>query len=63
MLILCRKVEESIIIGDNIEVKVVDIGSDRVRLGITAPKNISVHRREVYAAIQRGNTERKYKCP
>jgi carbon storage regulator len=63
MLILCRKVEESIIIGDNIEVKVVGISHNKVRLGVTAPDEVSVNRQEVYDAIQRGNTERKYKCP
>ncbi len=55
MLVLTRKVNESIVIGDNIEVKIVDIKGDHVKLGITAPRDISVHRKEVYLAIQREN--------
>ena len=57
MLVLSRQRDESIIIGDDIEVKVVDIRGDKVRLGITAPKEISVHRKEVYDAIRRENRE------
>jgi carbon storage regulator len=53
MLVLSRQKDESIIIGDDVEVVIVDVRGDKVRLGITAPKNISVHRREVYEAIQR----------
>jgi len=53
MLVLSRQRDESIIIGDNIVVTVVDIRGDKVRLGIQAPPEISVHRREVYEAIQR----------
>ena len=53
MLVLSRQRDESIIIGDEIEIKVVDIRGDKVRLGITAPKEISVHRKEVYDAIRR----------
>lgn len=53
MLVLSRHRDEKIIIGDNIIVTVVDIRRDRVRLGITAPPHIPVHREEVYEAIQR----------
>lgn len=53
MLVLSRQRDESIIIGDNIIVTVVDIRGDKVRLGINAPTEISVHRQEVYEAIQR----------
>ena len=53
MLVLSRKRNESIIIGDNIIITVVDIRDDKIRLGIEAPKDISVHRREVYEAIKR----------
>jgi carbon storage regulator len=53
MLVLSRQKDESIIIGDDIEITIVDVRGDKVRLGITAPKNITVHRREVYEAIQR----------
>jgi carbon storage regulator len=52
MLVLSRKKNESIIINDNITVTVVEIRGDKVRLGIDAPKEVSVHRREVYEAIQ-----------
>jgi carbon storage regulator len=52
MLVLSRKKDESIIINDHIRVTVVEIRGDKVRLGIEAPKDISVHRREVYEAIQ-----------
>ncbi len=57
MLVLSRQRDETIIIGDNIEVTVVDIRGDKVRLGITAPKDISVHRKEVYEAIRRENRQ------
>src|SRR3569623_2294686 len=53
MLVLSRQRDETIMIGDDIEVTVVDIRGDKVRLGITAPREISVHRKEVYAAIRR----------
>jgi len=53
MLVLSRKKDESIVIGDDVEVTIVDVRGDKVRLGITAPKCIPVHRREVYDAIQR----------
>jgi carbon storage regulator len=52
MLVLSRQRDESIIIGDNIVVTVVDIRGEKVRLGIQAPQEIPVHRREVYEAIQ-----------
>ncbi len=55
MLVLSRQRDESIIIGDNIVVTIVDIRGDKVRLGINAPSEISVHRQEVYEAIQREN--------
>lgn len=52
MLVLSRKKNESIIINDHITITVVEIRGDKVRLGIDAPKDVSVHRREVYEAIQ-----------
>ncbi len=55
MLVLSRQRDETIMIGDNIEVTVVDIRGDKVRLGINAPKEISVHRKEVYDAVRREN--------
>ncbi len=53
MLVLSRQKDESIVIGDDVEVTIVDVRGDKVRLGITAPKSIPVHRREIYEAIQR----------
>ena len=53
MLVLSRQRDESIMIGDNIVVTIVDIRGDKVRLGINAPSEIPVHRQEVYDAIQR----------
>ncbi len=55
MLVLSRQRDETIMIGDDIEVTVVDIRGDKVRLGINAPREISVHRKEVYDAIRRDN--------
>jgi carbon storage regulator len=55
MLVLSRQRSETIMIGDDIEVTVVDIRGDKVRLGITAPREVSVHRKEVYDAIRREN--------
>lgn len=57
MLVLARKTNESIMIGDDIEVVVVDIKGDQVKLGIRAPKTVSVHRTEVYREIQNQNRE------
>lgn len=55
MLVLSRQRDESIIINDNVVVTIVDIRGDKVRLGIEAPQEVPVHRREVYEAIQREN--------
>lgn len=57
MLVLSRQRDETIMIGDEIEITVVDIRGDKVRLGINAPRTIQVHRKEVYEAIRRENTE------
>jgi carbon storage regulator len=57
MLVLSRQRDESIIIGDNVIVTIVDVRGDKVRLGIEAPREVSVHRREVYEAIQRENQQ------
>jgi len=59
MLVLSRQRDESIMIGDDVEIIIVDVRGDKVRLGITAPKNIPVHRREIYDAIQREKTDKK----
>ena len=63
MLILTRKRNERIMIGDSIEVIVVDIKGEQVQLGINAPKEIPVHRREVYEAIVRENGKVAPKTP
>ncbi len=55
MLVLSRQRDETIMIGDRVAVTIVDIRGDKVRLGIDAPTEIPVHRREVYEAIQREN--------
>ncbi|PHQ80921.1 MAG: carbon storage regulator [Phycisphaera sp.] len=57
MLVLSRQRDETIMIGDNIEITVVDIRGDKVRLGITAPTQIAVHRKEVYDAIRKENEQ------
>ena len=59
MLVLSRQKDESIMIGDDVEITIVDVRKDKVRLGITAPKDIPVHRREVYNAIQREKLAKK----
>jgi carbon storage regulator len=56
MLVLSRKKNESIVINNDITVVVVEIRGDKVRLGVEAPKDIPVHRREVYDAIHRNST-------
>ena len=57
MLVLSRKKNESIIINDNITIVVVEIRGDKVRLGIEAPKEVPVHRNEVYEAIRRSEQQ------
>ncbi|MCX5757058.1 MAG: carbon storage regulator CsrA [Candidatus Hydrogenedentes bacterium] len=57
MLVLTRKENESIMIGADIEIKVLDLKESQVKLGIVAPRSIAVHRREVYLAIQAENAQ------
>ncbi|MFP4501916.1 MAG: carbon storage regulator CsrA [Candidatus Hydrogenedentota bacterium] len=57
MLVLTRKENESIMIGNEIEVKVLDLKDNQVKLGIAAPRAVPVHRREVYLAIQAENAQ------
>ncbi|MFZ0035501.1 MAG: carbon storage regulator CsrA [Sedimentisphaerales bacterium] len=59
MLVLSRQKDESIMVGDDVEITIVDVRGDKVRLGISAPKEIPVHRKEVYEAIQREKNEQK----
>ena len=53
MLVLSRQCDQAIVIGDSIRITIVDVRGDKVRLGIDAPRDIAVHREEVYDAIQR----------
>lgn len=55
MLVLTRKVNQSIVIGDDIEVVVLEVRGEQVRLGVRAPKRIAVHRKEVYEQIRQEN--------
>ena len=58
MLVLSRQKDEVVMIGDDVEIKIVDIRDDKVRLGITAPQSVKVHRLEVYEAIKREQNEK-----
>ena len=62
MLVLSRHKDESIMIGGNVEVMIVSVRGNKVQLGITAPKEISVHRKEVYEAIQREKNTKINQC-
>ena len=55
MLVFTRKLDEAIMIGDGIEIRVLRIGRDGVRLGVTAPVEIAVHRREIYEMVSAAN--------
>lgn len=55
MLVLARKRDQSIMIGDDVEIIIVDVHGDQVKLGITAPRHVPVHRKEIYEEIQREN--------
>jgi len=57
MLALSRKKDEAIVINDNIEIKIIDIKGDQVKIGISAPKSVPIYRKEVYAQIQDSNKE------
>ena len=62
MLVLSRNKDEKIIIGDSITLMVIEIKNDKVRLGIEAPKDVTVHREEVYAAIKEQNAQNNTNC-
>ncbi|MEN6313407.1 MAG: carbon storage regulator CsrA [Clostridiaceae bacterium] len=55
MLVLTRKKDQAIVINDDIEITVLDIQGDQVRIGISAPRSVSIHRKEVYLEIQQEN--------
>jgi carbon storage regulator len=57
MLVLTRKTGEAIQIGEDIEISVVSVKGDQVKLGINAPKNVEIHRKEIYLSIQEENAE------
>ncbi|MCA9086348.1 MAG: carbon storage regulator CsrA [Planctomycetaceae bacterium] len=57
MLVLSRKKDEKIVIGDSITLMVIEIRGDKVRLGIDAPRDVTVHREEIYQAIKRESAE------
>ena len=57
MLVLSRQRDETIMIGDDVELTIVDIRGDKVRIGISAPSSVSVHRKEVYEAIRKENEQ------
>jgi len=59
MLVLSRQRDESIMIGDDVKITIVDVRGDKVRLGIEAPREIPVHRMEIYEAIQREKKEKQ----
>jgi carbon storage regulator len=57
MLVLARKPNQSIMIGDDIEIRIVDVRGDQVKIGINAPRTIKVHRKEIYEEIKKANQE------
>ncbi len=63
MLVITRKRNQSITIGDGIEVRVLSVGRDGVRLGVTAPADVAVHRREIYDQIRDANTSAATAAP
>lgn len=56
MLVLTRRLKESIMIGDDIEISILSMDGDQVKLGISAPKNVDIHRKEIYLSIQQENS-------
>lgn len=55
MLVLTRKKGQSIMVGDDVEISVVEVDGDAVRIGIKAPRDVAIYRREIYQAIQEEN--------
>ena len=63
MLVLSREKDESIMIGDDVEITIVDVRGNKVRLGINAPREVSVHRKEIYLAIQKEKSQGGTEAP
>lgn len=63
MLVLTRKTDQSIMIGDEIEVSILSVSGDKVRIGIDAPRDVAVFRTEVYEAIDEGESPRAVSDP
>lgn len=63
MLVLTRRANQSIIIGDDVVVTVLEVRGDQVRIGITAPRDVTVHREEVYRALHDANTDAATSAP
>lgn len=59
MLVLSRQKDESIMIGNDVEITIVDVRGDKVRLGINAPRSIEVHRKEIFLAIQKEKAQQQ----
>jgi carbon storage regulator len=57
MLVLSRHIDEAIVVGDDVEIVVVDIRGDKVRLGVNAPTRVAVHRKEIYESIRQENAQ------
>ncbi|MFE4129353.1 carbon storage regulator CsrA [Peribacillus sp. YIM B13482] len=57
MLVLPRKLNEAIMIGDDIEITILAVEGEQIKLGINAPKNVDIHRKEIYLSIQQENSE------
>lgn len=57
MLALTRRIGESIVIGNDVEVTILDVKGEQVRIGIQAPKDVSIHRKEIYLQIKEANQE------
>ncbi|QNG60257.1 carbon storage regulator CsrA [Bacillus sp. PAMC26568] len=57
MLVLTRKVNEAIQIGDDIEIRVLSVSGDQIKIGIVAPKHVEIHRKEIYLSIQEENNK------
>ena len=61
MLVLSRQKDDSIMIGDNVEITILDVRGDKVRLGISAPRSVTAHRKEIWEAIKKEEKEKEEK--